>query len=54
MMALRLHGATLVNEELLAGTYSQQWNAATLSSGVCFYGMQADSFVQTKKLLLLK
>jgi len=46
--------ATLVNEEKSAGNYSVQFTGSKLSSGVYFYRMQADSFVQTKKLLLLK
>ncbi|MFH0735095.1 MAG: T9SS type A sorting domain-containing protein [bacterium] len=46
--------AVLINEELNAGEYQKQWNAFNLSSGVYFYKLQAGSFVETKKLLLLK
>ena len=46
--------ATLVNEEKPAGSYSVNFNASKLSSGVYFYRMQAGSFVETKKLILLK
>jgi hypothetical protein len=46
--------ATIVSEEMLAGSYSQQWNAANLSSGIYFYRLQAGSFTETKKLILLK
>ncbi|MHB8581156.1 MAG: T9SS type A sorting domain-containing protein [Ignavibacteriaceae bacterium] len=46
--------ATLVNEEKPAGSYSFNFNASKLSSGVYFYRMQAGSFVETKKLILLK
>ncbi|MHB8853117.1 MAG: T9SS type A sorting domain-containing protein [Ignavibacteriaceae bacterium] len=46
--------STLVNEEELAGNYSVNFNASKLSSGVYFYRMQAGSFVETKKLILLK
>ncbi|HLP16704.1 MAG TPA: T9SS type A sorting domain-containing protein [Bacteroidota bacterium] len=46
--------ATMVNEQMNPGTYSMQWNAATLSSGVYFYRMQAGDFVRTMKLMLLK
>ena len=46
--------ATLVNEEKPAGTYSVQWNAANMPSGVYFYRLQASDFVETKKLVLIK
>lgn len=52
--------ATLVNEEKPAGTYTINFNAEGLSSGVYFYRLQvytperAGSFVQTKKLVFMK
>jgi photosystem II stability/assembly factor-like uncharacterized protein len=46
--------ATLVSENLPAGNYTMQWNAAGLPSGVYFYRLQAGIFAETKKLLLLK
>ncbi|MEW6652226.1 MAG: T9SS type A sorting domain-containing protein [Bacteroidota bacterium] len=46
--------ATLVNKQLKAGSYSFDWNAANLSSGVYFYRIEAGSFNQTRKMLLLK
>jgi len=46
--------ATLVNEQKPAGTYTQKWNAANVSSGIYFYRLQAGNYIQTKKLLLLK
>jgi len=45
---------TLVNEEKPTGTYELNWNAANLPSGVYFYRLQAGSFVQTRKMILLK
>jgi hypothetical protein len=45
---------TLVNEEKAAGTYEVTWYAENLPSGVYFYQLRAGSFVETKKMLLLK
>jgi hypothetical protein len=44
----------LVNEEKPVGTYELNWNANRLSSGVYFYRIQAGSFVQTRKMILLR
>jgi hypothetical protein len=46
--------ATIVNEELPTGMYSRQWKAVGLTSGVYFYQLRANSFVDTKKLILMK
>ncbi|MHB8338621.1 MAG: T9SS type A sorting domain-containing protein [Ignavibacteriaceae bacterium] len=46
--------ASLVNEEKNSGSYSAEFNGSKLSSGVYFYRMQAGSFVETKKLILMK
>ncbi len=45
---------TIVSEEMSAGNYSRQLNATTMSSGVYFYRLQAGSFNETKKLVLLR
>ena len=45
---------TLVNEEKSAGNYSVKFNGKQLSSGIYFYKMLAGSFVETKKLILMK
>jgi hypothetical protein len=44
----------LVIGEMLAGTHSQKLNALSLSSGVYFYRLQAGSYVETKKCILLR
>ena len=46
--------STIVSGELPAGTYTRQWNAANMPSGVYFYHLQAGTYSATKKLLLLK
>jgi len=46
--------ATLVNQEQPAGYYQIEWNAGNLSSGIYFYRLQSGSFVQTRKLMLIK
>lgn len=46
--------ATLVNEVKEAGSYSVQFNASHLSSGIYFYTINAGKFTETKKLTLMK
>ncbi|MBE0538438.1 MAG: T9SS type A sorting domain-containing protein [Ignavibacterium sp.] len=46
--------ATLVNEYKPAGMYNVQFTMNNLASGIYFYRLQAGSFVQTKKMLLIK
>jgi hypothetical protein len=46
--------ATLVNEVKPAGNYEVTFDARSLSSGTYFYKLQAGSFVETKKMMLLK
>ncbi len=44
----------LVDGELTAGEYEADFNASRFTSGVYFYTLQAGSFMETKKLVLIK
>jgi hypothetical protein len=46
--------ATLSDEVLKAGSYLVSWNASNQPSGVYFYKLIIDNYVDTKKMVLLK
>ena len=46
--------ATLVNEELKAGSYQVDWNATGYSSGMYFYKLITDDYVDVKKMIFMK
>ncbi|MFQ6677068.1 MAG: T9SS type A sorting domain-containing protein [Fidelibacterota bacterium] len=46
--------STLVNMVVTPGTHSAVWDAGDMPSGVYFYRIEAGSFTQTRKLLLIK
>lgn len=45
---------TLVNEELKAGTYKADFDGAGFASGIYFYTLSANDYMQTKKMVLIK
>ncbi|MCG6914149.1 T9SS type A sorting domain-containing protein [bacterium BMS3Abin03] len=45
---------TIINEEKSAGNYEVEFDANNLPSGIYFCRLKAGSYIQTKKLLLLK
>jgi hypothetical protein len=45
---------TLVNEVKLSGSYTIDFNASDLSSGVYFYRLETGNFIEVKKMLLIK
>ena len=46
--------ATLVLQELDAGTHRTRWDAAAMPSGVYFYRLQAGAFTDAKKLIIVR
>jgi hypothetical protein len=45
---------TLVNENLLPGTFEVSFDGSDLPSGIYYYQLQAGDFSQTKKMVLIK
>ncbi len=46
--------SVLVNEIMNPGSYSIDFDGSKLSSGVYYYRIEAEKFIETKKMLLLK
>jgi hypothetical protein len=46
--------ATLVDEYKPTGSYEVEWNASGLPSGVYFYQLKANNFIECKKMILIK
>lgn len=60
MVSLRIYDiigkeiAVLKREILSSGSYNVEWNASAYSSGVYFYRLVTDKYIQTHKMVLLK
>jgi hypothetical protein len=52
MLGREVH--TMVNEYMAAGSYQAVWNASRYPSGVYFYSLEAEGFIQTKRMVLVK
>ncbi|MCH8034271.1 MAG: T9SS type A sorting domain-containing protein [Bacteroidetes bacterium] len=45
---------TLVNEEKPAGNYEFEFDGSALTSGIYFYQLKTDTYIETRKMVLLK
>ena len=45
---------TLINENIVAGNYEVEFDASKLPSGIYFYKLQSETFIETKKMVLLR
>lgn len=45
---------SLLEKELSPAVYEVNWNASKYSSGVYFYRIETESFIETKKMMLIK
>jgi len=45
---------TLINENIIAGNYEVEFDASKLPSGIYFYKLQSETFIEAKKMVLMK
>lgn len=46
--------AEVLNKNLNAGTHKVNWNASGFTSGVYFYQLKTDGYIETRKMILMK
>jgi hypothetical protein len=46
--------AVLVSENRIAGSHTVDFDASALTSGVYFYRLESNEFVDTKKMMIIK
>jgi hypothetical protein len=46
--------ATLVSDRLSAGSYSYEWDASNMPSGIYFYKIKAGRITDLKKMIMMK
>jgi hypothetical protein len=44
----------LVSERLSAGSYSYEWDAGNIASGIYLYKLEAERYVEIRKMVLMK
>ena len=45
---------TLINENIVAGNYEVEFDASKLPSGIYFYKLQSETFIEAKKMVFMK
>jgi hypothetical protein len=45
---------TLVSDRLTAGSYSYDWDASKVASGLYLYRLETEGYAETKKMILMK
>jgi len=46
--------ATLINQNMISGSYSAEWNASNLPSGIYFYQLKSATNVESNRMMLTK
>jgi len=46
--------STLIDKEINAGSYSTQFDASQLASGIYFYTLRTENYLKSKKMMLIK